>query len=1068
MFRKLNFKVSNKILFVLAIFGIFFSGLAYYFGFLALPGIVDDKIWEMKVLKEGTEQWGMFMKMPFPFTFKVYIYNIKNPDDIMEGAKPVMEELGPFVYKVYKWKSEVKRDEMDGEISYNEYQRYEFDKEASGKYNEDDVVTVMNSPYLTMFYKVQDLQPQMVPMLDQSTTPIFGENDGPFMKVKVSDYMFKGVKICEHGAKDDMLANMACKEVAKKKNNSHLGRFTIKSGLQKKEDAGTLTKYDGKPYTKIWKGGNSICNKIRGVTTIFPTKVNQNMTFDAYSEDICRSMTLAYQRPEVVKGVTGFRFVVKNDTFDYSEEENQCFCTNQTKDASPLTGCMKNGLCDLSTCTAGCNRDCSYFRDDDIADDVKCALTIHKEHTRLSGDGFTAWAVYPLYCKGDTSRYISDCFQDEIDNTINVVDEAEQPPPDEYGYNFPPLPTYQPKAALSSAPSKIYSRCELAKELKDVHRLPEKEISTWVCIAEHESSLNTSALGVGDHGLFQISEQYWCSPNSVGLGCNANCASFRDSDISDDLRCIRTIFNEHTAISGDGFNAWVVYPRYCNGDTSKYVQECFSPNKKVIDNVIDRNDFNDVYRYSTFPTTRKDFTAVKKYFGSTFIPQKESTTEYATFRTSYPVRNNTFQSFTSGPRNSVSASSFGSRNSFPESTYTYRTTTVPPTITTRNSYFPSDITTKRYFNFGSTSRGFFDFGSKKESTTEYAPFRTSPSKYSLSHKNSLGTFTTNPRTGVSASSTLASSRGYPGSTYTFRTTTSSPATTKQKSNSAFDIFRRVFRFGTYYDTASSIQTPTFAKNDVSQSISKGDPYSTPSKADTVDDSTNSSRTGKDLRARPTPYRQRPSRPSRPHTRPTGRPSPSVRPPPRPIFTLWPTSTTKPVSTSVYSTTSAYATTSSTTAPTVTKTTPKPTTAKKEVASTTIGRSRPTRQPDLARSGPVILSFPHLLYADPEHANGVDGLKPNQSDHETFVVLEPLSGFPLKLAQRVQFNIFLRPIDGASKLQNSTILDDKLIGMLNTKLFKTLKTATIIKWFVMISGLGCTVLSLCLYIYKRCP
>ncbi|VEN39166.1 unnamed protein product [Callosobruchus maculatus] len=353
MFRKLNFKVSNKILFVLAIFGIFFSGLAYYFGFLALPGIVDDKIWEMKVLKEGTEQWGMFMKMPFPFTFKVYIYNIKNPDDIMEGAKPVMEELGPFVYKVYKWKSEVKRDEMDGEISYNEYQRYEFDKEASGKYNEDDVVTVMNSPYLTMFYKVQDLQPQMVPMLDQSTTPIFGENDGPFMKVKVSDYMFKGVKICEHGAKDDMLANMACKEVAKKKNNSHLGRFTIKSGLQKKEDAGTLTKYDGKPYTKIWKGGNSICNKIRGVTTIFPTKVNQNMTFDAYSEDICRSMTLAYQRPEVVKGVTGFRFVVKNDTFDYSEEENQCFCTNQTKDASPLTGCMKNGLCDLSTCTGG-------------------------------------------------------------------------------------------------------------------------------------------------------------------------------------------------------------------------------------------------------------------------------------------------------------------------------------------------------------------------------------------------------------------------------------------------------------------------------------------------------------------------------------------------------------------------------------------------------------------------------------------------------------------------------------------------------------------------------------------
>nr|CAH7747141.1 unnamed protein product [Callosobruchus chinensis] len=129
----------------------------------------------------------------------------------------------------------------------------------------------------------------------------------------------------------------------------------------------------------------------------------------------------------------------------------------------------------------------------------------------------------------------------------------------------------------------------------------------------------------------------------------------------------------------------------------------------------------------------------------------------------------------------------------------------------------------------------------------------------------------------------------------------------------------------------------------------------------------------------------------------------------------------------------------------------------------------------------MLSFPHLLYADPEYLNGVDGLKPNQSEHETFVVLEPLSGFPLKLAQRIQFNMFLRPIEGASKLENvtealvpllwveeSTILDDKFIDMLNTNLFKTLKTATIIKWFVIISGLGCTLLSLCLYIYKRCP
>lgn len=243
----------------------------------------------------------------------------------------------------------------------------------------------------------------------------------------------------------------------------------------------------------------------------------------------------------------------------------------------------------------GCNTACVNFRDDNIADDVKCVRKIFKEHQRLFGNGFQAWAVYPLYCNRDTTKYIQGCFENEIDNSINIIDE-EKPlpiPEDEEGdgYEFPPLPT-KPK---------IYDPCELAKELRYVHKLPEDQISKWVCIVEHESNYNTAARnpGSGDHGLFQISEQYWCSRNSVGYGCNANCAAFRDNNIADDVKCVRRIYDEHTAISGDGFNAWAVYPFYCKGDTSRYIERC-----KKMEQTTEKEDENE-YEFPSLPTTPK-------------------------------------------------------------------------------------------------------------------------------------------------------------------------------------------------------------------------------------------------------------------------------------------------------------------------------------------------------------------------------------------------------------------------------------------------------------------------------
>ncbi|KAJ8938844.1 hypothetical protein NQ314_011304 [Rhamnusium bicolor] len=202
--------------------------------------------------------------------------------------------------------------------------------------------------------------------------------------------------------------------------------------------------------------------------------------------------------------------------------------------------------------------------------------------------------------------------------------------------------------------AKVYDRCELAHELKYVYEFSEREIPTWICIIAHESIYDTAAMnpGSGDHGLFQISQVYWCSPPGDGFGCNTPCASFRDDNITDDVQCVKRIFKEHSRISGDGFTAWAVYHLYCKGDTSAYIRNCFEneienvslgeevlpsylisekpldeddegyefpplpmPPKKTLENIIDNSD--GVYKFQQLLTTPRYFESTISIPGAT-------------------------------------------------------------------------------------------------------------------------------------------------------------------------------------------------------------------------------------------------------------------------------------------------------------------------------------------------------------------------------------------------------------------------------------------------------------------
>jgi hypothetical protein len=50
-------------------------------------------------LKPGTQVRETWEKPPFHLDFKVYIFNITNPLEVVQGKKPILEEIGPYFFE---------------------------------------------------------------------------------------------------------------------------------------------------------------------------------------------------------------------------------------------------------------------------------------------------------------------------------------------------------------------------------------------------------------------------------------------------------------------------------------------------------------------------------------------------------------------------------------------------------------------------------------------------------------------------------------------------------------------------------------------------------------------------------------------------------------------------------------------------------------------------------------------------------------------------------------------------------------------------------------------------------
>ncbi|MHA2171239.1 MAG: hypothetical protein ACXAB7_15190 [Candidatus Kariarchaeaceae archaeon] len=88
-----------------------------------------------------------------PLFRRYNFWNLTNPVEFENGSLPVIEEIGPYVYRQYDTKFDVSFNADDTEVSYKKYTFYEFDaarslKESGAALDPTDVIINVNPAYL--------------------------------------------------------------------------------------------------------------------------------------------------------------------------------------------------------------------------------------------------------------------------------------------------------------------------------------------------------------------------------------------------------------------------------------------------------------------------------------------------------------------------------------------------------------------------------------------------------------------------------------------------------------------------------------------------------------------------------------------------------------------------------------------------------------------------------------------------------------------------------------------------------------------------------------------------------
>ncbi|CAH8470202.1 unnamed protein product [Schistosoma turkestanicum] len=294
-------------------------------------------------LTPGTTVYTEWKEPSVPIFMQFYFFNLTNPIEFQAGAKPHVQQLGPYTYHEKRVKTLDLSKNTNGTINYKEMKWYYFDQNLSNGTENDSIINV-NLAFISVAEKLHSMPWIIVKVIE-------------WIEKRFHEYLFRPKTVNEllWGYEDELLTYLSSLgiQISTKigffihKNNTLSENITIDDGVQHNRAIGQILKYAGNETLSYWT--TETANMINGTDgTLFHPFITKNDTPYIFASDICRSLQFTFDSIVEFNELPTYKFIPQSDIFKSSKyyEKNKGFCLN-------WPNCFEDGVLDMSSCQPG-------------------------------------------------------------------------------------------------------------------------------------------------------------------------------------------------------------------------------------------------------------------------------------------------------------------------------------------------------------------------------------------------------------------------------------------------------------------------------------------------------------------------------------------------------------------------------------------------------------------------------------------------------------------------------------------------------------------------------------------
>ncbi|XP_070807408.1 scavenger receptor class B member 1 [Pituophis catenifer annectens] len=303
-----------------------------------LPGLLRQQVAKNTRIDPDSAMYTLWKDLPVPFYISFYFMEVMNSKDVLLGAKPVVSQRGPYVYREYRQKKNITFHSNDT-VSFLGYRSFIFEPDRSNG-SESDYIMMPNLLVLGAAIMLENM-PFAVKLTFSSALALFRQN--AFMNRTVGEIIWGynepftqflsnlGVTVGPSNEKFGLFSDL---------NNSHTGLFTVFTGKDNINKTHMVDSWNGLKKVSYWHSEE--CNMINGTAgELWPPFMTPSSSVELYTPDACRSIKLNYTQSGKFKGIPVYRYTAPKTLFANGTiyPPNEGFCP-----------CRQSGIQNISSC----------------------------------------------------------------------------------------------------------------------------------------------------------------------------------------------------------------------------------------------------------------------------------------------------------------------------------------------------------------------------------------------------------------------------------------------------------------------------------------------------------------------------------------------------------------------------------------------------------------------------------------------------------------------------------------------------------------------------------------------